>query len=102
MFKFKVGDQVKIIAGKDKGKSGKVEKVIFKEKKLVVSGVNIYKRHKKVTKSEPAGIYEVTRPIAVSKVSLICPKCQKLTRVGFLIENKTKKRVCKKCKGVLA
>lgn len=102
MFKFKVGDEVKIVSGKDKGKSGKVEKVLLDEDKLVVSGVNIYKRHKKVTRNEPAGIYEITRPIDVSKIALICPKCQKLTKIGFTFEGKTKKRICKICKGVLA
>lgn len=102
MFKFKAQDQVKVVSGKDKGKTGKIEKVILKEEKIVVSGVNIYKRHKKVTKNQPAGIFEITRPINVSKVALICPKCQKLTRVGFIVENKSKKRICKKCKGVLS
>ena len=102
MYKFKVGDQVKVIAGKDKGKSGKIEKIFARENKLVVSGVNIYKRHKKVTRNEPAGIFEITRPIGISKISLICPKCQKLTRVAFSLEGKTKKRICKKCKGVIS
>lgn len=102
MFKFKVGDEVKITTGKDKGKTGKIEKIITRENKLVVTGINVYKRHKKVSRSEPAGIYEITRPINVSKITLICPKCQKLTRVGFIFENKTKKRVCKKCEGVLS
>lgn len=102
MFKFKAQDQVKVVSGKDKGKTGKIEKVLLKEQKIVVSGVNIYKRHKKVTKNQPAGIFEITRPISVSKVALICPKCQKLTRVGFIIENKSKKKICKKCKGVLS
>lgn len=101
MFKFKAQDQVKVVAGKDKGKSGKIEKVILKEEKVVVSGVNIYKRHKKVSRNQPAGIFEITRPISVSKVALICPKCQKQTRVGFIVENKSKKRICKKCKGIL-
>ena len=102
MFKFKVGDEVKISTGKDKGKTGKIEKIITRENKIVVGGVNIYKRHKKGSKNNPAGIYEITRPIDVSKITLICPKCQKLTKVGFIQDLKTKKRVCKKCKGVLS
>lgn len=102
MFKFKVGDEVKITVGKDKGKTGKIEKVLAREDKLVVTGVNVYKRHKKVSRSEPAGIYEINRPIDVSKITLICPKCQKLTKVGFVQDIKTKKRVCRKCKGVLS
>ena len=102
MFKFKVGDEDKILTGKDKGKTGKIEKIITRENKIVVGGVNIYKRHKKVSKNNPAGIYEITRPIDVSKITLICPKCQKLTRVEFILDANTKKRVCKKCKGVLS
>jgi len=98
MIKFQIGDEVKITAGKEKGKKGKVEKVLPKESKVVVSGVNIYKRHKKVTRTQPAGIYEITRPISIASVSLICPKCGKPTRVGFTKEGKTKTRVCKKCK----
>ena len=101
MFKFKVGDEVQITTGRDKGRSGKVEKVLIRENKLVVANVNIYKRHKKMTRSKGSGIFEVTRPIVVSKVSLICPKCGKTTRVGFKKEGKTKNRICKKCKAIL-
>lgn len=101
MFKFKVGDEVVIQAGKDKSKKGKIEKIFLKEKKIVVSGVNIYKRHKKATKNQGAGIFEVTRPIAVSKTAVVCPKCGKPTRVGFQMDGKTKNRVCKKCKGII-
>jgi len=101
MFKFKVNDEVQVVSGRDKGKKGKVEKVLPFENKLIISGVNIYKRHRKATRNQSAGIYEVARPISVSKVRVICPKCAKLTRVGFIIEGKTKNRFCKKCKGSL-
>lgn len=102
MFKFKIGDQILITVGKDKGKKGKIEKVFASDNKVTVAGINVYKRHKKVTKNQAAGIYEINRPIDVAKVALICPKCQKQTRVGFLLEGKVKKRVCKKCKGGLS
>ncbi|OGD92528.1 50S ribosomal protein L24 [Candidatus Curtissbacteria bacterium RIFCSPHIGHO2_01_FULL_41_44] len=101
MFKFKVGDQVQVTAGRDKGIKGKVEKVLVFENKLVVAGANIYKRHKKVTRTKASGIYEITRPIPVSKVALICPKCAQTTRVGFVKEGKIKNRICKKCQGRL-
>lgn len=101
MFKYKVGDEVLITAGRDKGKKNKIEKVLPRENKVVVAGVNIYKRHKKATSSQKAGIYETIRPISVSKVSVICPKCSKPTRIGFKINGKEKNRVCKKCKGVI-
>lgn len=102
MNKFKIGDQVQITSGRDKAKKGKVEKVFSRQSLLVVSGVNIYKRHRKVTKNQPAGIYEIKRPIATSKVALICPKCNKVTKIGFKVSGDAKTRICKKCEGVLS
>ena len=99
MFKFKVGDEVQITSGRDKGKKGKVEKVIASENALVVAGVNIYKRHRKVTRNQKAGIFEIARPISVAKLVIVCPKCGKPTRVGFTQEGSSKNRICKKCKG---
>lgn len=99
MNKYKIGDEVQVTTGADKGKKGKIEKVLAKENKIVVAGVNVYKRHRKVTRRQPAGIYEITRPILASKVAVICPKCGKTTRIGFTTEGKTKVRICKKCKG---
>lgn len=101
MFKFKVGDEILVTAGRDKGKKGKIEKVFQKENKITVAGINIYKRHRKVTRTQPAGIYEITRPMPVANIAIICPKCTKLTRVGFTLEGKIKSRICKKCQGRL-
>ncbi len=101
MFKFSVGDTVSVTAGRDKGKKGKVQKVIIGENKVVVESVNIYKRHKKATRGQKAGIYEITRPIPIANIAVVCPKCSKLTRVGFQIEGSKKYRICKKCKGHL-
>lgn len=97
MFKFAVGDQVLIRSGREKGKKGNIEKVLKGENKVVVSGVNIYKRHRKATRDQKAGIYEVKRPINIANVEIICPKCSKPTRIGFTIEGKIKSRICKKC-----
>lgn len=99
MFKFKKGDEIQVRAGRDKGKKGKIEKVFPREDKIVVGGVNTYKRHRKATRTQRAGIFEVLRPISVANVSLICPKCGKLTRVGFSNQDNSKVRICKKCKG---
>jgi len=97
--KIKKGDKVKVIYGKDKGKEAVVEKVYKKANKLLLAGINIYKRHiKKSEKMPKGGIIDVPRPIDVSKVMLICPKCKKITRVGFLVNEKKKFRFCKKCK----
>jgi len=96
--KIKKGDKVKVIYGKDKGKEGVVEKVYQKANKVLIAGVNLYKRHiKKNEKMPQGGIIDVPRPLDVSKVMLICSKCKKPTRVGFLVDGKKKFRLCKKC-----
>ncbi len=97
--KIKKGDKIKVIYGKDKGREGIVEKVYRKANKVIAPGINIYKRHiKKNEKMPQGGIVEVPRPLDVSKVMLICPKCAKATRVGYMVESEKKFRVCKKCK----
>ena len=98
MLKFKTGDTIKITAGKDKGREGKIEKVISKESKVLIPGVNIYKKHVKGQQGQKGGIFEIPRPLGFAKIALICPKCKKVTRVGFKIVEKNKSRVCKKCK----
>jgi large subunit ribosomal protein L24 len=96
--KIKKGDKVKVSYGKDKGKEGVVEKVYQKANKVLITGINLYKRHiKKNEKMPQGGIVDVPRPLDVSKVMLICPKCKKTTRVGFLVDGKKKFRLCKKC-----
>lgn len=96
--KIKKLDNVLVTSGKYKGKTGKVEKALPKAGKVLVPGVNILKKHTKPSKKNPkGGIIEITAPIDVSNVKLICPKCNKATRVGYkLIQNK-KTRYCKKC-----
>lgn len=92
------GDKVKITVGKDKGKVGKIEKVYRKQNKALILGVNIYKKHiKKSEKVPQGGVVEVPRPIDVSKVMLICPKCGKTTRISYTLEKNQKHRTCKKC-----
>lgn len=96
--KIKKGDQVLVIAGKDKGKTGKVEKVLPQKDKLIIGGVNIIKKHVKASRKNPkGGIIEASAPIFLSNVMLLCPKCHKPTRVGLKVLNKTKERICKRC-----
>ncbi len=95
--KIRKGDQVKIMTGKDKGKTGKVISMFPQEDKLVVEGVNVYKKHVKGTPQQAGRIIDIIKPINVSNVMLICPNCKALTRVGFKLENDKKIRVCKKC-----
>ena len=99
MKKFKIGDNVKITLGKDKGREGKIELVDSKRSLVIVPGINIYKRHVKggTQKGQKGGIYELPRPLPLSKVALICPKCKKITRIGFRVLGKEKVRICKKC-----
>ena len=97
--KIKKGDKIKVIAGKDKGREGKVEKVFRNAQKILVLNVNTYKKHiKKNEKMPQGGRVDLPRPIDISKLMLICPKCNKTTRIGYLVEKSKKYRICKKCK----
>ena len=97
--KLKKGDNVAVIKGKDKGKSGKIEKVFSKTNKVLVANVNMYKRHLKArSQNQPSEIITLTKPLAMANVSFICPKCKKQSRVGYKIEKGVKSRVCSNCK----
>jgi len=97
--KLKKGDEVIVVAGKDKGRKGKIEKVFPKEREVLIPGMNIVKKHLKPRKEgEKGGVVEIAKPLNVSKVALLCPKCRKTTRVGYLITKHTKERICKKCR----
>ncbi|MEN3013303.1 MAG: 50S ribosomal protein L24 [Endomicrobiia bacterium] len=101
MRKIKKKDIVMVIAGKDKGKKGEVIKVINDEK-IIVSKVNIAKKHVRPTQKSPGGIIEIEMPIHISNVKLICPKCSQPTRVGFkFLQTNEKVRYCKKCKEII-
>ncbi len=82
-FKIKKGDKVVVTAGKDKGQTGEVLNVIRSERRVVVSGVNMIKRHQKPTQGNPGGIIEREAAIAISNVSIQDPKDGKATRIGF-------------------
>lgn len=97
--KIKKGDKVKVIYGKDKGRDGVVERVYTKENKILIPGINIFKKHiKKNEKMPQGGVVELPRSIAVAKVMLLCPKCGKPVRVGYEFSKDKKYRICKKCK----
>lgn len=100
-FKIKKGDEVRVLLGKDRGKTGKVMRVLSKESKILVEGVNMFKRHIKKTAQREGGVVEIVKPVNVSNVALVCTNCKKPTRVGFTLDGKTKQRVCKKCKEVI-
>ena len=96
--KIKKGDNVKVLSGNDKDKTGEILEVIPKKNKVVVKGVNVRKKHVKPRRQgEEGGIISVECPIDSSKVNVVCPKCGKATKVGYIEEKGEKVRVCKKC-----
>jgi large subunit ribosomal protein L24 len=98
--KIQKNDNVIIIAGKDKGKKGKVRQVLPKKNRLTVEGFNLAKRHSKTKgQAKQGGIIELEAPMDVSNVMLVCPKCSKPARVGYKVMPDGKKmRLCQSCK----
>ena len=90
---FKVGDEVVVITGSDKGKTGKVIKTLKSENKVIVEGVRVVKKHQKPTGQETGGIVEREAPIDASNVMLMDPKTKKRTRVGHTTDSKTGKKI---------
>lgn len=96
--KIKKDDTVLVISGKDRGKKGKVIKVLPSEGRVVVEGVNLKKKHTRAKRQGEKGqIVEIAAPLNVSNVKLICSKCKTPTRVGYKVVGKNKFRTCKKC-----
>lgn len=99
MERIKKGDQVLVIAGKDKGKKGEIVKVVKEGKGIVVKGINLVKKSVKKSKENPSGGYiEIESSVHESNIMLYCSKCNTGVRVGFISDEKNgKKRTCKKC-----
>jgi len=102
MQRIKKGDTVEIIAGKDIGERGEVIRVLTKDNRVIVDGINVVKRHEKArqagNQTVPAQIVEKDAPIHLSNVMLVCPSCDEKSRVGFSVDaDGYKYRVCKKC-----
>jgi len=98
--KIRKDDKVMILAGKDKGKIGKVLKILRKKDRILVEGANKVSRHTKANPyaNQPGGIVEKEAPIHVSSVAVVCNACAKATRVGYRVNEDGKKvRFCKKC-----
>jgi len=92
------GDKVLVLSGKDKGKKGKVIAAIPSEGKVVVEGVNIVKKHAKASQRVQAGIHEQEAALNSAKVMVVCPNCQKATRIAkSVMKDGSRARVCKKC-----
>lgn len=100
--RIKKGDNVKILAGKDRGKTGKVLRVDQASGRIAVEGLNVWKKHARPRREGEKGeIVSVTRPLQASNVALVCPSCHEATRVGAKLEGEKKSRVCKKCGAVI-
>ena len=103
MQRIKKGDKVEVIAGKDLGERGEVISVIPKEDRLIVSGVNVGKKHEKArqvgNRQIAAQIVEFNAPLHLSNVMLVCPSCDQASRIGFRFKDDGRKvRFCKACK----
>lgn len=101
--KIKKGDKIKVLAGKDKGKTGKVLQVFLKRDRISVEGVNLlFKNMRPKKQGEKGQRIQFPAALKLSNVALICPKCAKAVRVSYkVLENKKKVRVCRKCKEII-
>jgi large subunit ribosomal protein L24 len=97
--KIKKGDRVKVLTGKDRGKVGEVMRAIPETGKVIVDGVNVAKRHTRATRATTqGGIIDKDMPIPVDNVAIVCPSCDKATRVGYRFDDQNRKiRMCRKC-----
>lgn len=96
--KLRKGDQILVTSGKDKGKKGKIDELIPKKNQVVVRALNIYKKHRKAYGDQKGGIVELSRPLPTAKIALLCPVCEKPTRVNWTVaKNGEKTRTCAKC-----
>ncbi|MBP8626407.1 MAG: 50S ribosomal protein L24 [Syntrophorhabdaceae bacterium] len=101
-YQIRKNDHVMVTTGKDKGKTGKVLRIITKKDRLVVEKVNMIKRHVKASQKTKGGIMERESPIHISNVMIYCEKCSKPVRVGRkILEDGKKVRFCKKCDEVI-
>ena len=103
MARIRKGDLVLVIAGKNRGKRGTVQRILPDENRVVVEGVNLAKRHRRPTgRVRQAGIIEFEAPIHLSNVMFVCPKCSQPSRVGHtLLDDGKRVRLCRRCKSEL-
>jgi len=100
--KIKKNDNVKILSGKDRNKTGKVLSVLPKKERILVEGLNLYKKHVRPKRQGEKGeTISVPRSINVSNVMLICPACGKATRIGSVVNKGVKSRICKRCSATI-
>ena len=103
MLKVKKGDTVQILKGRDRGKKGKVLIIFLAQRKALIEGINLVKKHKRQTsQDQKGGIISIEAPLALANIMVFCKECNKPARVGIVTnKDNTKSRICKKCKGTL-
>jgi large subunit ribosomal protein L24 len=100
--KLKKGDEIQVMAGKDRGKTGRILRLIPARERLIVEGVNQVKKHKKPTQKSKGGIEVQEAAFAISNAMLLCPLCKKAARIGIrVLPSGEHARFCKKCKQTL-
>ncbi len=102
-YSLKKNDNVVVIAGRDRGKRGRVLRVIPDKGRVVVEGINFIKRHTRANpqKNVKGGIVEREGALHASNVQLVCPECGKMTRIGHTVQGDRKVRICRQCEGVV-
>lgn len=97
--KLRIGDEVLVTSGKDKGKRGKIERVFPGDAKVLVAGVNMFRKHVRDNsdRTKTGGIVAITKPLPTGNVAIICKKCTQPTRLGTRDVNGKKVRFCRKC-----
>jgi large subunit ribosomal protein L24 len=97
--KVRRNDTVQVMTGKDRGRRGEVRSVLTKDERVVVTGANLVKKHRRArSQIEPSQILTVEAPLAISNVRVVCRSCDRAVRVGFRqLEGGRKVRYCKKC-----
>lgn len=103
--KIRRGDNVRVMSGKDRGKEGKILAVFPTQRRIIIEGVNVVKRHMKLRAArgragQEGGIISKEAPVHASNVQIVCPSCGP-TRIGYEVKDGTKTRVCRKCSGEL-
>ena len=99
--KLKKGDNIIVLLGKDKGKTGTILSILTSNNKAVVKGINIFKKHQKPSKQSGGGIIEKELPIHLSNLSMISKKDNKRTKIGYKIENNKKQRFEKRTGNII-
>lgn len=92
-------DKIMVTGGKDKGREGKIKQILPAQNKVLIEGINKYKKHIKPRgQNQPGQILDRERPLWVANIALVCPKCKQPTRVGYKLSDNKKVRICRKCK----